>query len=90
MFRYLIESPHTGEECLEIVKQVIAAGYATHFEWGCTAGTHKGWVILEAETEAQALLVVPAIVRSKAKVYRLNHFSELDVVPLHKPAREGE
>lgn len=85
MQRYLIESPHTDEECLEIVKQVIAAGYATHFAWGCMAGTHKGWVILEAESEAQALLTVPALVRPKATVVRLNSYSEEDVLPLHKP-----
>jgi hypothetical protein len=84
MNRYLIESPHTEEECTELVKLVITAGYATHFDWGCKAGVHKGWIILEAEDEAQALLAVPTLVRSKATVVRLNKFTTDDMVGTHK------
>ena len=83
MNRYLIESPHSGEECLEIVKQVVAKGYATHFEWGCKGGVHKGWIILDAESETQALLAVPPLVRPKATVVRLNKFSADEVAGLH-------
>jgi len=90
MYRYLIESPHTDEECLEIVKQVIASGYTTHFDWGCRAGSHKGWVIIEAESETQALLVVPSLVRAKATVVRLNKFSEEDVSPSHTSHRAAD
>jgi hypothetical protein len=84
MHRYLIESPHSGEECLELVSQVIAAGYATRFDWGCKAGVHKGWIVIDAEDEQQALLVVPALVRPKAAIVRLNKFSAEDIERLHK------
>ena len=51
MNRYVTESPHSGNECLEIVKQALSAGYASHFEWGCAAGIHKVWITIEAENE---------------------------------------
>jgi len=83
MNRYLIESPHSGEQCLDILKQAVAAGYVTHFEWGCKAGRHTGWIILEAENEAQALLAVPVLVRPKATIVQLNRFSPEEVNSMH-------
>jgi len=74
MDRYLIETPHTGEECLDLIKVLNAQGYLWHFDWGCKAGIHSGWAIIEAENQAQALLVVPPLVRSRARTVKLNKF----------------
>ena len=83
MERYLIETPHTHEECLGLLDQIVAAGYLHHFDWGCEAGDHTGWAIIEAENREQALLAVPTMVRSKARVVRLNRFTDEDVHRFH-------
>lgn len=75
MERFLIETPHTDRDCQMLVDQVYAMGFLYHFEWGCKAGVHSGWAIIEAENEAEARLAVPPIVRNKARVIQLNKFS---------------
>jgi hypothetical protein len=74
MQRYLIETPHTAQDCKLLVDQVYAMGYLYHFDWGCKAGVHSGWAIIEAENEAQARLAVPSIVRSKARIIEVSKF----------------
>ena len=83
MDRYLIETPHTDEECLNLLNQILAAGYLHNFDWGCTDGDHTGWAIIEAESIDQAKLAVPTMVRSKARVVRLNKFTDEEVRNLH-------
>ncbi len=75
MQRFLIETPHTARDCDMLVSQITAMGYLYHFDWGCPDGVHTGWAIIEAENEAQAHLVVPPIVRSKARVVKLTKFT---------------
>ncbi len=84
MEKYLVESPHTLEDCGPVLKQIEAAGYLTHFDWGCKDGVHCGWVILEAESAAQAKMVVPTLAREKARVVHLNKFSPEEIGPLHR------
>ncbi len=75
MEKYLIETPHSAQDCKLLVDQIYAMGYLYHFDWGCKAGVHSGWAIIEAEDEAQARLVVPSIVRRHARVVKLNKFA---------------
>ena len=74
MDRYLIETPHTAQDCQLLVDQIYAMGYLHHFDWGCESGIHCGWAIIEAENEAQAQLAVPSLVRKKARVIKLKKF----------------
>lgn len=75
MKRYLIETPHTAQDCKMLVDQVYAMGYLYHFDWGCKVGVHSGWAIIEAESEADARLAVPPMVRKQARVIQLNKFA---------------
>ena len=83
MDRYLIESPHEAKECIAILKDALAAGFLTHFEWGCDENEHCGWAIIEAESAEQARLVVPPLMRPKAKVVRLRKYMPDYVESLH-------
>lgn len=74
MDRFLVESPHTDDDCRSIVKSVYAYGYLNNCEWGCKGGVHKAWVIIEAEDESQALFVVPPSLRQKATVVKIAKF----------------
>jgi len=82
MDRYLIETPHTAQDCQMLVDQIYAMGYLHHFDWGCQDGVHSGWAIIEAENEAQARLAVPSLLRKKARVIKLVKF-EGSVNPYH-------
>ena len=84
MDRYLIETPHTVPECLDLVKLLNAQGYLWNFDWGCEAGIHSGWVIIEAENEAQARLAVPPLVRSRARIIKLNKFDAVTIEDYEK------
>ncbi len=83
MDRYLVVSPHTAGDCKQALKEVHAIGYITHFDWGCMDGDHTGWVVLEAESVQQALMVVPPMQRHKAKAVKLVKFSPADIAGMH-------
>ena len=83
MDRYLIETPHSAEDCHKLVEQIAAMGYLHHFEWGCTDGVHCGWAIVETDSLAHAAQMVPWTVRNKARIVRLVKFGIAD--DLHNP-----
>lgn len=74
MPHFLVQSPHTEEDCSKIVKQTLAIGYLTHFHWGCKAGEHCAWAMIEADSEKEALLSVPTLVRDKSKAIKIVQF----------------
>jgi hypothetical protein len=78
MDRYFIESPHEAEECAMLMKAMLAMGYLMHFDWGCKSGHHVGWAVIEAENEAQARLVVPPMVRRRARIWRVDRWGPED------------
>lgn len=75
MNRYIIESKHTEAECHHILEQFVYFGFIYNFDWGCQDGVHSGWAIVPAENEQEALLAVPASLRSSAQAVRLNKFT---------------
>ena len=83
MKRYLIETPHSAEECQRLINEIYAMGYLANFDWGCKSGVHCGWAILEADREDQVRLAVPPLVRGKARVIQLNKYRRGTVEPLH-------
>jgi hypothetical protein len=71
MDRYLVETPHSAQDCRMLIEQIYSMGYLYNFDWGCTDGVHCGWAIVEAESDADARLSVPPMVRKKARVIKL-------------------
>ena len=84
MERYLVESTHTAEDCHHVVEQFIIHGHIINFDWGCQAGVHIGWEIIEAENESQAKQTVPSRLRAKARAIRLCKFSPESIETQHK------
>jgi hypothetical protein len=84
MNRYLIETSHNREDCLNVLDQFVVHGHITHFEWGCESGVCTGWAIIEAESEEQALYAVPAFLRNKARVIKLSHFTPEKIQEFHE------
>ena len=75
MDRFFVESNHNEADCHHAIDQFIIHGHILNFEWGCKAGVHSGWAIVEAEDECLALLSVPPLFRSKARAIRLCKFT---------------
>ena len=75
MNRYLIESPHLLEQCDQVLKDLHAAGYLHHFEWGCKDNDHTGWAFVEAESLEHAKQIVPWYLRGKARFVKLIKFN---------------
>jgi len=89
MDRFLIETSHREQDCVNLVQVLHAQGCLRDFDWGCASGVHTGWAILEADNEAQARLVVPPPVRAQARVVKVSEWDPtdasegLDVLSLH-------
>jgi hypothetical protein len=75
MNRYLIESTHLDKDCHHVVEQFMYYGFINNFDWGCEAGVHSSWAIVEAANESEALLTIPSMLRSKARAIRLSKFT---------------
>jgi hypothetical protein len=86
MSTYLVISPHTMEECLASLDGIVATGEGAldNWYWGCAAGDHTGYLIVEAESEAAALAAVPENIREKARAMKLNKFTEEQVATFHE------
>ena len=83
MERFLVAAPHTAHDCVDALKQVVAIGFLTHFEWGCKEGNHTGWAIIEAENAAEAMMAVPTGQRHSASVVKLHRFSVSEIEKMH-------
>lgn len=86
MSTFLIVSPHTPEECLQVLDETSAMGAAnlSKWEWGCMTGDHTGYAMVQAASDEDALKMVPESVRANAKVTKLNKFSAAQIKALHE------
>jgi hypothetical protein len=85
MKRFIVISNHSSEDCVRALKEALAIGYLTHFDWGCKDGVHTGWAVLEAEDKPQAMLSVPTFLRGQAQVVQLAKFHADKVHAMHQP-----
>ena len=86
MARYLIESQHTAEECLQVLDAILMMGadFVDRFDFGCKDGIHTCWAIVEAESESAARKMVPAFVRSRARIVKVSKFTPQQIRAAHK------
>jgi hypothetical protein len=74
---YFIQTPHTKEECLKALDEQLAKGPETlkKFYYGCGAGDHTGYAIVDAKDEAEARKLVPSFLVNKARVVEIGIFT---------------
>jgi len=95
--KYLIEVPHAADtlECTRVVHVFLSTGshFLTNAEWGCKSGVHSAWMIVEVDTTAEALAIVPPAFRAAARVVGLTRFTLAEIEPalrkLEERARRG-
>lgn len=54
------------------------------WSWGCMAGNHTGYSMVEAADETAALATVPEDIRAKAKAYKLVKLTPEQIASFHK------
>jgi hypothetical protein len=84
MDRFLIEIPHREQDCLRLIQVLQAQGYLSQFNWGCPSGVHIGWAVIEADSQAEAHLVVPPHVRGQAHIFKVSKFDAATLTRVHK------
>jgi hypothetical protein len=66
--KYLIEVPHSPEECwVPPVEAAVERARLRSYR-GCDSGTHTTWIIAELATEDEAWSLVPVLLRDTARV----------------------
>ena len=97
MPKFLIEVPHEADtlECTRVVHVFLSTGshFLTHAEWGCKDGVHSAWMLVDMESKAEALAIVPPAFRAHARVVGLTQFTLAEIEPalrkLEERARRG-
>jgi hypothetical protein len=85
MSQYLIELPHTLDNCMPMLDSLAMDNpdFLKTINWGCMAGNHTGWAMVEAASDADASNMVPAAIRDSVCVTQLSHFTPEQVRELH-------
>jgi hypothetical protein len=86
MAEFLIESPHTSQECMQVIDDTLSKGsnVLSKFEWGCMSGEHTGWALVKAKSESDAKKLVPSRVRGKTRVVKVSKISPKQIREYHE------
>jgi hypothetical protein len=86
--RYIVESRHTPEECLQALDEILAKGADTlgKFEWGCKSGDHTGYAFMEAANESQVRKLIPQFLSEKTRIVQVGKFTPQEIKSFHKAA----
>ena len=93
MPKFLVEVPHEPDTlaCARVVKVFLESGshFLTHAEWGCMDNVHSAWMVVEMDSKAEALAIVPPALRAGTRIVRLTHFRLDDIedtIRRHQPS----
>lgn len=86
MAAFVIESPHTPEECLRALDETLAKSpeILNKFVWGCAQGEHTGYAYIEAKDKDEATAIIPEFLQEKATVTEVSKFSPEQIRAFHK------
>ena len=85
---YMIETRHTPEECLRALDEQLAKGpdVLKKFYYGCKAGDHTGYAIVESKSDMEARKLVPSFLINKARFVEVGVFTPEVIRSLHTKA----
>ncbi len=83
---YLIKIPHTKEECLRALDGELAIGsdVLNKVYFGCMAGDHTGYAIVDAGTVGDAKKLIPNFLLDKSTVTEVGKFTPDMIRSFHK------
>ncbi len=86
--KFLIETPHTPQECLRALDEQLEKGEAVleKFNYGCQAGDHTGYAIAEVRNEQEARGLVPGFLLDKTRIIPVDVFTPEVIKSFHTKA----
>lgn len=86
MAKYIIEAPHVPEECLEDLDKMSADApeILDKFVWGCGKGEHKGWALVDAESEEDLMNTLPKSIQGKVKITEVSKLTPEQIKSYHE------
>ena len=84
MTKYVIESPHTVEECLRTLDETLEKDMLDKFVFGCNSGEHTAWAYVDADSEEEALETVPEFLRDTACAHEVTRFTSEEIAAAHQ------
>lgn len=83
---YLVQVPHTQEQCLKTLDDLKGKGdaFLSKFEFGCMSGDHTGYAFLTGKSEEDVRQMLPKDVQTTAKVQKVDKFTPDQIDKLHK------
>jgi len=88
MARYMILSPHTKEECLRALDEELGKGRDVlgKFDFGCKAGDHTGYALVDVNSKNDALNLVPTFLQDKARIVEVGKITPEMIKSFHTKA----
>lgn len=68
MPQFMIEFPHTDNQCEKLLSDTEQSGRIPDIYYGCAAGRHTAWAVVRAADENEARCLVPATLRQDVKI----------------------
>jgi hypothetical protein len=70
--RYLVQIPHTKEQCGTIMNEMREKGapMMMRFDWTCEAGVHNGYAVMPGQSEDAVRKQLPEGVQKMAKIIK--------------------
>lgn len=86
MSDFLIQSPHTKEECLHALDETLAKGpdVLAKFEFSCNTGEHTAYAVVNVKDESAARSLVPTFLQSKAKFIPIAPYTPEQIRSYHQ------
>lgn len=84
MVKFVIESPHTVEECQQALDETLENDLLDKFVFGCKSGDHTAWAYVDADSSENALENVPEFLRDKACAYEVSKFTSEEIKASHQ------
>jgi hypothetical protein len=86
--KYIIETPHTKQECLQALDEQLAKGpdVLKKTFYGCKAGDHTGYALVDVKSEREARELVPSFLLNKARIIEVDTFTPEMIKSFHTKA----
>jgi hypothetical protein len=93
MPRYMIEASHDPQPkaCARLLNSLLQGGahILSNVDFGCEEGVHTAWIIVEAENDHYARLMVPPVIRDTALLVKLNKYTPDQIKEMHRQIEAG-
>jgi len=88
MKKYMIEVPHTKEECLRALDEQLSKGteFLKHFNYGCMGGDHTAYALVDVRDEKEARNLVATFLLNQARITEVGIFTPEAIRSLHTKA----